>query len=472
MLAVVLRGDDRPPGAGAHPLPGRQPRERRGSTATRGTTSERPAPRPTARSAASSRPTADGARRPRLLLGYRTVQQRHDARRRRRPRRRHRRAPPRRRPARRPRRRRSSSSRSTPSRACRSASTSSPPTTPRARSPSTISSPAAAARSTGSTGAGFEPLVAAQRRNLDRFWDRADVDVEDTVRHPVRMQQAVRWNLFQLAQATWRAEGTGIPAKGLTGDAYDGHYFWDTETYVLPFLAYTQPRIARNLLRFRHSMLPKARAAGRRARTCAGALFPWRTINGEEASAYYQAGHGPVPPQRRHRLRHPALRRRARRRRLPRRGRRRDPRRDGAHVGGPRLLRRRRVLPHPRRHRSRRVHDRRQRQRLHEPDGPAQPPLRRRGGAPARGRATRRLRGARAPSCALDPSELDAWDRAADAMYVPHDPARGHHPPGRHVPQPRALGPRAHAAGRSSRCCCTTTRSRSTATRCSSRPTW
>jgi alpha,alpha-trehalose phosphorylase len=135
---------------------------------------------------------------------------------------------------------------------------------------------------------GFDGLLAAQRRNLDWFWDRADVVVEDR-RSPVRAQQAIRWNLFQLAQATWRAEGSGIPAKGLTGGAYDGHYFWDTEAYVLPFLAYTQPRTARNLLRFRHSMLPKARE---RARTLGqrGATFPWRTINGEEASAYYQAG--------------------------------------------------------------------------------------------------------------------------------------------------------------------------------------
>ena len=138
---------------------------------------------------------------------------------------------------------------------------------------------------------GFEELLAAQRRNLDRFWDRADVVVEDR-RSPVRSvgtRQAIRWNVFQLAQATWRAEGAGIPAKGLTGAAYDGHYFWDTEAYVLPFLAYTQPRIARNLLRFRYSMLPKARE---RAATLGqrGATFPWRTINGEEASAYYQAG--------------------------------------------------------------------------------------------------------------------------------------------------------------------------------------
>ena len=135
---------------------------------------------------------------------------------------------------------------------------------------------------------GFRALLDDQRRNLDRFWDRADVVVVDR-RQPVRTQQAVRWNIFQLAQASWRTEGSSIPAKGLTSAAYDGHYFWDTEAYVLPFLAYTQPRIARNLLRFRHGMLPKAR---QRATTLGlrGALFPWRTINGEESSAAYQAG--------------------------------------------------------------------------------------------------------------------------------------------------------------------------------------
>ena len=139
------------------------------------------------------------------------------------------------------------------------------------------------------TAAGFDSLVAEQRSCFDRFWDRADVTLEDTVTHPVRMQQAVRWNVFHLAQASWRAEGAGIPAKGLTGDAYDGHYFWDTETWVLPFLAYTQPRIARNLLRFRHSMLASARARAQEL-DLRGALFPWRTIRGDEASAYFQAG--------------------------------------------------------------------------------------------------------------------------------------------------------------------------------------
>jgi alpha,alpha-trehalose phosphorylase len=135
---------------------------------------------------------------------------------------------------------------------------------------------------------GLGVLLTKQREHLDRFWDRADVRVESRD-IPVRLQQAIRWNLYRVAQASWRAEGAGIPAKGLTGQAYEGHYFWDTEVYVLPFLSYTQPRIAQNLLRFRHSMLDRARERAREM-SQQGALFPWRTINGEEASVNFQAG--------------------------------------------------------------------------------------------------------------------------------------------------------------------------------------
>lgn len=135
---------------------------------------------------------------------------------------------------------------------------------------------------------GFDGLLRDQREHLDRFWERADVRVEAGAGSD-RLQQAVRWNLFQLAQATWRAEGAGVPAKGLTGRGYEGHYFWDTEIYLLPFLSYTQPRIARNLLRFRRSMLPAARERARELGQ-RGAMFPWRTIDGHEASPHYQAG--------------------------------------------------------------------------------------------------------------------------------------------------------------------------------------
>jgi alpha,alpha-trehalose phosphorylase len=123
---------------------------------------------------------------------------------------------------------------------------------------------------------------------LERFWERADVRVE-TGGPDDALQQAIRWCLFQLAQASAQTEGLGVAAKGLTGSGYSGHRFWDTEIYLLPFLVYTDPGTARQLLRFRHAMLPSARRQARRL-DLDGALFPWRTINGEEASAYYPAG--------------------------------------------------------------------------------------------------------------------------------------------------------------------------------------
>ena len=132
---------------------------------------------------------------------------------------------------------------------------------------------------------GFQDLLDSQRRFLDDFWHRSDV-VQSGKR---RWQQAIRFNLFHMCQATARAEGVGVPAKGLTGPGYEGHYFWDTEIYVLPFLTYTKPRIAQNLLRLRHANLDLARQRARQVNQ-QGALFPWRTINGMEASAYYAAG--------------------------------------------------------------------------------------------------------------------------------------------------------------------------------------
>jgi alpha,alpha-trehalose phosphorylase len=141
---------------------------------------------------------------------------------------------------------------------------------------------------------GFQQLLASQEQYMDDFWRRSDVRIKDvredrTKRSTVEIQQAIRFNLFHILQASARAEDTGVPAKGLTGQAYEGHYFWDTEIYLLPFLTYTSPRIARNLLAFRYRMLPRARA---RAQELGhrGAMFPWRTIGGEEASAYYAAG--------------------------------------------------------------------------------------------------------------------------------------------------------------------------------------
>ncbi len=142
---------------------------------------------------------------------------------------------------------------------------------------------------------GFDKILASQKRFMDDYWRVSDVEMMVTERRKKggrsteQWQQAIRWNLFQLCQASVRTEGTGIPAKGLTGAGYEGHYFWDIEIYVLPFLIYTNSRIAKNLLKFRYSMLDQARQRARDVNQ-KGALFPWRTINGDEASAYYAAG--------------------------------------------------------------------------------------------------------------------------------------------------------------------------------------
>ena len=132
---------------------------------------------------------------------------------------------------------------------------------------------------------GLASLQEQQKDWLDEFWHRSDVVIKGSPAD----QQAIRWNLFQLAQASATANEQGVAAKGVTAGGYDGHYFWDTEVYVLPFLAYTNPEAARKLLRFRWRMLDAARQRAVELSE-AGALYPWRTINGEEASAYYAAG--------------------------------------------------------------------------------------------------------------------------------------------------------------------------------------
>ncbi|AXI80381.1 glycoside hydrolase family 65 protein [Peterkaempfera bronchialis] len=138
----------------------------------------------------------------------------------------------------------------------------------------------AAARSTG-----WQGLVEQQRRYLDDFWGRADVEVEGDA----EIQQAVRFALFHVLQAGARAEERAIPAKGLTGSGYDGHSFWDTETFVLPLLTYTSPDAVAEALRWRQSTLPAAKERAAQL-GLKGATFPWRTVDGQECSAYWPAG--------------------------------------------------------------------------------------------------------------------------------------------------------------------------------------
>ncbi len=132
---------------------------------------------------------------------------------------------------------------------------------------------------------GWEGLLDEQRKYLDNFWEGADVEVDGDV----EIQLAVRFGLFHIMQAAARAEYRPIPAKGLTGTGYDGHTFWDTETFVLPVLTYTLPQAAADALRWRCLVMDVAKEHAREL-SLYGAAFPWRTIRGQECSGYWPAG--------------------------------------------------------------------------------------------------------------------------------------------------------------------------------------
>jgi alpha,alpha-trehalose phosphorylase len=135
---------------------------------------------------------------------------------------------------------------------------------------------------------GYEGLETAQKAYMHAFWETAGIEIEGE--DSEALQQGIRFNLFHILQSAGRDGQTGMGAKGLSGEGYEGHYFWDTEMYVLPVFAYTEPDVARALLDYRYSKLDQARARARILGHDKGALFPWRTINGEEASTYYPLG--------------------------------------------------------------------------------------------------------------------------------------------------------------------------------------
>ena len=131
----------------------------------------------------------------------------------------------------------------------------------------------------------FDALLTEQRTALDVFWAGAGLSIEGDD----ALLQGLRFNLFHIYQSAGRDGKTNIAAKGLTGEGYEGHTFWDTEAYILPVFLHTDPALARKLLEYRYAILPKARERARELGH-AGALFAWRTIDGEECSAYFPAG--------------------------------------------------------------------------------------------------------------------------------------------------------------------------------------
>ncbi len=140
--------------------------------------------------------------------------------------------------------------------------------------------------------AGYEKACGEQAEFLAGFWKLARINIEEDVASGTAgstTEEALQFNLFHLLQSAGRSGKVSIAAKGLTSEGYEGHFFWDTESYVCPVFTYTAPHVARKLLEYRASILGKAKERAKEM-SLKGALYPWRTISGEETSAYFPAG--------------------------------------------------------------------------------------------------------------------------------------------------------------------------------------
>jgi alpha,alpha-trehalose phosphorylase len=133
---------------------------------------------------------------------------------------------------------------------------------------------------------GPEPVYRAQEAYLADFWDKAFLEIEGDE----KLNTAVKYNMYQLLQSAGKDAYCNIAAKGLSGEGYEGHYFWDTEMYIEPFFTLTVPEISRNFISYRYATLGEARKNARTLGHRHGALFPWRTIMGRECSGYFPSG--------------------------------------------------------------------------------------------------------------------------------------------------------------------------------------
>ncbi len=166
-----------------------------------------------------------------------------------------------------------------------------------------ISSPGEAAQRLLGDLSGFEVLLAGHVEAWEHIWRRLRIDLdgsEDAVR-------ALRLHVLHLVQtlSVHTADlDAGVPARGLHGEAYRGHVFWD-ELFVLPVVSLRMPQLSRELLRYRFRRLPEARRAAHDLQ-CRGALFPWQSGSGgrEESQRLHlnpRSGHwNPDPSARAH----------------------------------------------------------------------------------------------------------------------------------------------------------------------------
>ena len=133
-----------------------------------------------------------------------------------------------------------------------------------------------------SVSAGFEHLIHRHSKAWKNLWDRSDIKIEGDP----ELLRAIRYNIYNLLMSgsPHVTDDVSIGAKCLTGEGYRGHVFWDAEIFILPFLAFTFPDVAKKLLIYRYKRLNAARTNAKN-RGYSGAMFPWEsTDTGEDVT--------------------------------------------------------------------------------------------------------------------------------------------------------------------------------------------
>lgn len=142
-----------------------------------------------------------------------------------------------------------------------------------------ISEPGLAALKAIRRAGGFEDLMASHVAIWRHLWDRFDIELEMTGRHPGQSPSLILhlhiFHLLQTVSPHTQDLDVGVPARGWTGEAYRGHIFWD-DLFIFPFLNLRMPDVTRSLLLYRYRRLGEARHRAARA-GFRGVLFPWQS---------------------------------------------------------------------------------------------------------------------------------------------------------------------------------------------------
>lgn len=125
-----------------------------------------------------------------------------------------------------------------------------------------------------------------QIKYLDNFWSNSRI----TINGDTQLQNALDYSVYSLLCSIGYDEKYSISAKGLSGEGYEGHVFWDSEVYVSPLFVLTDPELAKTQLSYRHNILPFAIEQARLLGHDDGAVYAWRSIEGAECSGYFPSG--------------------------------------------------------------------------------------------------------------------------------------------------------------------------------------